>query len=122
MFSGSIAAILPELDACIVFCSIAAMLPGRVIAAILPETNLHAKSSIAAVLPEYVAAILRQYCCNILPEALYFGKGNYPLFCKHALRSSLECETGPTVEPFREKNNNVKPASHKMYCLLIFSF
>ena len=31
----------------------------------------------------------------------------YPLFCKHALRSSLEYEIGTAVEPFREKNNNV---------------
>ena len=30
------------------------------------------------------------------------------LFCKHALRSSLECEIGTAVEPFREKNYNVK--------------
>ena len=31
-----------------------------------------------------------------------------PLFCKHALRSSLEYEIGTAVEPFREMNNNVK--------------
>ena len=35
-----------------------------------------------------------------------------PLFCTHALRSSLECEIDTAVEPFREKNNNVKPACH----------
>ena len=49
-----------------------------------------------------------------------------PLFCKHALRSSLECEIGSAVEPLREKNINVKPACHKIYqgryYLLIFSF
>ena len=48
------------------------------------------------------------------------------LFCKYALRSSLECEIGTAVEPFCEKNNNVKPACHKIYqgrdYLLIFSF
>ena len=38
-----------------------------------------------------------------------------PLFCKHALRCSLECEIGTAVEPFREKNNNVKPTCHKIY-------
>ena len=27
---------------------------------------------------------------------------------KHALKSSLECEIGTAVEPFREKNNKVK--------------
>ena len=41
-------------------------------------------------------------------------------------RSSLECEIGTAVEAFREKNNNVKPAYHKIYqgryYLLIFSF
>ena len=46
------------------FGSIAAILPERVIAAILPETNLHGEiqycSNIAAVLPDYVAAILLQ--------------------------------------------------------------
>ena len=45
------------------------------------------------------------------------------LFCTHALRSSLECEVGPAVEPFRKKNNNVKPVCHKIcqgrYYLLI---
>ena len=49
-----------------------------------------------------------------------------PLFCKHALRSSLECEIGTAVEPFRAKNNNVKLACYKiyqgMYYLLIFFF
>ena len=38
-----------------------------------------------------------------------------PLFCKHALRWSLEREIGTAVEPFREKNNNVKPTCHKIY-------
>ena len=46
------------------------------------------------------------------------------LFCKRALRSSLECEIGTAVEPFHEKNNNVKPTGHKIYqgryYLLIF--
>ena len=46
------------------------------------------------------------------------------LFCRHALRSSLECEIGTAVEPFHEKNNNVKPTCHKIYegkyYLLIF--
>ena len=57
------------------------------IAAILPETNLHAKSSIAATLQQYccniarncccnIAVILSQYCGNVLPEGLYFDKGN----------------------------------------------
>ena len=36
-----------------------------------------------------------------------------PLFCKHALKLSLECEIGTAVEPFHEKNNNVKPTCHK---------
>ena len=48
------------------------------------------------------------------------------LFCKHALRSNLECEIGTAVEPFHEKDNNVKPACHIIYqgryYLLIFSF
>ena len=35
------------------------------------------------------------------------------LFCKQALKRSLECEIGTAVEPFREKNNNVKPIRHK---------
>ena len=35
------------------FHSIAAILPERIIPAILQETNLHTKSSIAAILPEY---------------------------------------------------------------------
>ena len=65
MFSGSIAAILPELDLWIVL----AVLPERVIAAKLPETNLHAKSSIAAILQQYCQKLicmrnplLLQYC------------------------------------------------------------
>ena len=33
-----------------------------------------------------------------------------PIFCRHALRLCLECEIGTSVEPFHEKNNNVKPA------------
>ena len=41
-----------------------------------------------------------------------------PLFCSHAL--SLECEIGTAVEPFREKNNNVKPACHKIYLLFAY--
>ena len=51
---------------------------------------------------------------------------NYHLFCTHALRLSLECEIDTAMEPFREKNNNVKPACHKIYqwryYLFIFSF
>ena len=46
------------------------------------------------------------------------------LFCKHTLRSSLECEISTAVERFHEKNNNVKPTCHKIYqgryYLLIF--
>ena len=57
------------------FGSIAAILPERAIAAILPETNLHVKSSIAAILRQYCQTMLQQYCCNRLSEALYFGKG-----------------------------------------------
>ena len=41
------------------------------IAAILPETNLHAESSIAATLQQYCRNIARNCCCNIaaiLPE------------------------------------------------------
>ena len=37
------------------------------------------------------------------------------LFCKLSLRSSFESEIGTAVELFREKNNNVKPACHKIY-------
>ena len=37
----------------------------------------------------------------------------------------MECEIGTAVEPFREKNNKVKPVCHKInqgrYYLLIFS-
>ena len=51
-----------------------------------------------------------------------------PLFCKHALSSSLECKIGTAVEPFREKYYNVKPTCHKIYqgrygiiCLLSLS-
>ena len=39
----------------------------KIIPAILRETNLHTKSSIAAILPECIAVILPQYCRNILP-------------------------------------------------------
>ena len=56
MFSGSIAVILLKLDLWIVL----AVLPERVIAAILPETNLHVKSSIAAILGQYCQTILQQ--------------------------------------------------------------
>ena len=69
MFSGNIAAILPKLDLWIVL-------------AVLPQYcqkdffNLHAKSSIAAILLQYCQKMLQQYCCTILPEALYFGNGN----------------------------------------------
>ena len=53
------------------FGSIAAILPERVIVAILPETNLHAKSSIAAILRQYCQTV-QQYCCNI--AAIYCQK------------------------------------------------
>ena len=47
-----------------------------------------------------------------------------PLFCISALRSCLECEIGTAVEPFREKNNNVKPVIESVregiICLLFF--
>ena len=50
-----------------------------------------------------------------------------PLFCTHTLRSSLECEIGTAMDPFREKNNNVKLACHEIYqgryyLLIFFSF
>ena len=51
------------------------------------------------------------YEIKILPNT----RLNTPLFCTHALRSSLECEIGTAVEPFREKNNNVKPACHNIF-------
>ena len=38
-----------------------------------------------------------------------------PSFCTQTLRSSLECKIDTAVEPFREKNNNVKPACHNIY-------
>ena len=57
MFSGSIAVILPKLDLWIVL----AVLPERVIAAILPETNLHVKS----VLQQYCGSIARLCCSDI---------------------------------------------------------
>ena len=41
------------------------------------------------------------YETKILPNRRLFTL----LFCTHALRSSLECEIGTAVEPFREKNN-----------------
>ena len=37
-----------------------------------------------------------------------------PLFCTYALRSSLQCEIDTAVEPFREKNNNVKPTTYNV--------
>ena len=51
------------------------------------NTNLHAKSSIAATLQQYcgniarncycnIAAILPQYCGSILPEGLYYDKAS----------------------------------------------
>ena len=46
-----------------------------------------------------------------------------PLFCTHVWDRVWNVKTA--VEPFREKNNNVKPASHKIYqgryYLLVFS-
>ena len=45
---------------------------------------------------------------------------NTPLFCTHALRSSLECEVGTAVEPFREKNSNlpvIKSSREGIICL-----
>ena len=48
------------------------------------------------------------------------------LFCKQALRCSLEREISTAAEPFCEKNNNIKPTCHKIYqgryYLLIFFF
>ena len=71
----------------------------------------------------HVAMKLAWYSCEI--EILPNRCLPTPLFCTHALRSSLECEIGNAVEPFREKNYNVKPACHKIYqgryYLLIFS-
>ena len=57
------------------FGNIVAILPERIIPAILQETNLHTKSNIAAILPECIAVILLQYCHKTLPQVLYFGKG-----------------------------------------------
>ena len=40
------------------------------------------------------------------------------LFCKHALRLSLECEIGTAVEPFREKNTVLSAYSgHLRICV-----
>ena len=74
---------LDSINACI--CISVHTVSGNIarIAAILQETNLHAKSSIAATLRQYcqklllqyIAALLPQYCSNILPEGLYFDKG-----------------------------------------------
>ena len=44
-----------------------------------------------------------------------------PLFCKHALRSNLECEIGTAVEPLREKNNNVKSIREDIICFFSLS-
>ena len=57
------------------FGCIATILPERVIAAILSETNLHVKSSIAAILWQYCQTMLQQYCCNRLQGALYMYFG-----------------------------------------------
>ena len=54
------------------FGSIPAIMPERVIAAILPETNLHAKSSIAAILRQYCQTMLQQHCVTI--AAIYCQK------------------------------------------------
>ena len=48
------------------FGSIAAILPERVIAAILPEANLHAKSSIARICCSNIAAIYCQKSCILV--------------------------------------------------------
>ena len=58
-----IAAIFPETNLH-AKSSIAATLP-ETVAAILPETNLHAKSSIAATLQQYCRNIARNCCCSI---------------------------------------------------------
>ena len=86
------------------FGSTAAILPERVIAAILPETNLHVKSSIVAILRQYCQTMLQQYCRNRLPEALYFGKGKP--FCFTIL---LKAWLG-----------NKKKQLSAVYCKLIF--
>ena len=39
------------------------------------NTDSHAKS-IATILQQYCQKLLLQYCRNILPEGLYFDKGN----------------------------------------------
>ena len=49
------------------------------IAAILPEINLHSKSSIAAMLQQYCRNIARDCCCNIaaiLPETNLHAKSS----------------------------------------------
>ena len=56
------------------FGSIAAIMPEKVtvIAAILPETNLHAKSSITTILRQYCQNMLQQHCGTV--AAIYFQK------------------------------------------------
>ena len=52
------------------FGSIEAILPERIIPAILQELICIRNP----VLPQYCQNVLLQYCCNILPEAMYFGR------------------------------------------------
>ena len=83
------------------FGSFAAILPESVIAAILPETNLHAKSIIAAILWQYCQNMLQQYCCNIPPKALYFGKGNlvnYILIYMTKLKKNILIKTNENLK------------------------
>ena len=65
--------------------------------AILPETNLHVKSTIAAILRQYCQTMLQQYCCNKLPEALYFGKGKPFCFTTVYIIKSLAGELKKTT-------------------------
>ena len=78
------------------FGSIAAILSEKVIAAILPETNLHVKSSIAAVLPDYVAAIGCQKPCILVRDnlfaLLYYLKFGWGIKKKKKL-SAVYCKT-----------------------------
>ena len=56
--------------------------------------------------------IKADHSCTKFKKKLPNRRLTTPLFCKHELRSSLECEIGTAVEPFRENNSNVKPACH----------
>ena len=78
------------------FGSIAAILPERVIAAILPDTNLHVKSSIAAILWQYCQTMLQQYCCNRLPEACILVRENLVVLLYYIYYKSLAGELKKT--------------------------